>query len=321
MSTDIKKKTGFDMALLVPVFLCIMGFVPVLLSLIPLAFMPGIVAKIVWLSLAPIVAAIGFCLLAGLLTKPFHAAIRPGKFPRDTRHSVYGPRRIYGLCWGAVFYSGPVYYAMMSWGPLRTLVLRLFGFKGHASAIIAPDAWIRDLPILDIQQGAYVANKSTIGTNICLANGLVFVDSVTLGPKSLVGHLVMLAPGCVVGERSEIGVGCGIGIRTKMGAKVRIGAKSVLGHGCLIGDGVETGLVTFIGTKASIAPGLVLPPGCSIPDGAEVNTQAEVQQYFSSETQTLAAERGRLEALYNQSTGTSAVVVSAPMKASLEVGE
>jgi hypothetical protein len=41
----------------------------------------------------------------------------------------------------------------------------------HMTFTVYPDSWIRDLPLLPFGQGEYVANPSTIGTNIVLNKG------------------------------------------------------------------------------------------------------------------------------------------------------
>ena len=48
--------------------------------------------------------------VAGLLSTPFHGAIRVGKLPRDLRDPAYRARRLYGLCFTAVYYFTPVYW-------------------------------------------------------------------------------------------------------------------------------------------------------------------------------------------------------------------
>jgi carbonic anhydrase/acetyltransferase-like protein (isoleucine patch superfamily) len=218
---------------------------------------------------------------------PFQPAIVPGKFPKQVTHFVYGPRRLYGLCWCAVFYFTPLYYAFLSVPGLRKLMLRVFG-----------DAWLRDLPMLRFSEGVYTANKCTIGSNLCLANGFIMVDYVTLGKDTTVGHLAVVALGTVTGEKTEIGIGTAVGIRARLGSKVRIAPTVAINHGAELGDGVEVGAMSYIGLKARIASGLKVPSGCSIPEGADVKTQDDLRRFVSSETDMLARERDKLADVY-----------------------
>ena len=65
--------------------------------------------------------------------------------------------------------------------PADALALRLFGYKGSLDVTIYPDAWLRDLPLLDLSPGAYVANRATMGTNMVRPDGTILVDRITVG--------------------------------------------------------------------------------------------------------------------------------------------
>jgi carbonic anhydrase/acetyltransferase-like protein (isoleucine patch superfamily) len=293
-----KEKSWIPVSLLVPVFMAlILGF-PTATALLPVLIAPSIGLKLGTAFAAPFVFGLVYVGLAALLSLPFQGAIIPGKFPRVLTHPVYGQRRLYGLCWGAVFYFSPLYYAYMSVPMLRQFLLWSFGYRANPEINIAPDAWLRDLPLLSLDSGSYVANKATVGTNICLANGSILVDRVTLGKKAMIGHLSMIAPGCLIGDSAEIGVGCAIGIRAKIGNSTRIAPSSSVNHGALIGERVDVGAASYIGVKARIADGLKIPSGANIPEGAELLSQEDVQNCFSSETQMLREERSKLERIY-----------------------
>ena len=83
-----------------------------------------------------------------------------------------------------------------------------------------PDTWVRDLPLLQLGEGAYVSNKATIGTNIAMADGTIVVDSVN-GDGSLVGQWQLL-PRVESGKGVEIGVGCAIGLKTVLDENVKV---------------------------------------------------------------------------------------------------
>jgi carbonic anhydrase/acetyltransferase-like protein (isoleucine patch superfamily) len=295
---DINKKTWLPVRTLVPIFFSIFAALPLALAAYPVLFIESPTYRLLAVVIAPFTFTVSLVITCGALSLPFQRAVVPGKFPRTLDNFVYGPRRLYGLCWGAVFYCTPVYYALLSIPTLRSIVLRSFGYRGHLDVNIAPDAWIRDLPVLHLSQGAYVANKATIATNMCLSDGSVFVDRVSLGKKCMIGHMAMVAPGFSSGDDSEVGAGAALGIRSKIGQKTRIGPKTTVNHGAQLGTGVEIGTMSYIGLKAKILDGIKLPSGSNIPDGAEINTQEEALKFFSSETLSLLEERTRLERIH-----------------------
>jgi hypothetical protein len=129
----------------------------------------------VWpaLLIAPLVYTLCFVLTAGALSLPFQSGIIAGKFPRDLRHPVYRKRRFYGLCWTSVYYFKPLYFLCLTIPWLKWATFRLFGYRGQMDFTIYPDTWIRDLPLLELGRGAYIANRATLGTNIPLSNGKV----------------------------------------------------------------------------------------------------------------------------------------------------
>ena len=124
-----------------------------------------------------------------------------------------------------------------------------------------PDTWIRDLPLLHIEDGVYVSNRATLGTNIVLSNGFLLVDSVTLRSNSLVGHLALLAPGVELQAAAEVGVGTGIGIRTQLGPHSFVGPCSLIEHGVHLGANTAVGAHSYIGSGSVVPDNLRLPAG------------------------------------------------------------
>jgi acetyltransferase-like isoleucine patch superfamily enzyme len=262
---------------LVPVMsLAIVG-VPTAATLPLVTLGAALPVKLLAWAIAPAVFAITYVLTAGALSLPFQRAIVAGTFPRSLAHAVYGPRRLYGLCWTAVYYSGPIYQLALTIPIVKRAMLRLFGYRGGLDVTVYADTWIRDLPLLRVGKGAYLSNKATIGTNICLASGDILVDTVEVRDGALVGHLAMLGPGCVIGEKAEIGVGCGIGIKAMIGAGSRVAPNTTVYHGARIGKNVQIGSMVFIGACVRIADGLCIPSGARIPDRAVLRTEADVR--------------------------------------------
>lgn len=203
--------------------------------------------------------AVAFVLIAGALSLPHQFAVRPGKFRCDVRTRMYFHRRMYGLCWTAVYYNKPVYFLCLSIPFLKRITFRLFGYRGSMNFTIYPDTWIRDLPVLRFADGAYISNRATLGTNIILKNGFILVGGITLGEKALVGHLSMIGPGVNVERNAEIGVGSVLGINAEIEESAFIGPCSGIGHGARIGRRASLGHHSTIDSGAEVGEGVTLP--------------------------------------------------------------
>lgn len=282
------------MAVLIPIIVTVIWVVPVLTALTPLILVEdqwGLAGKYFCIAIAVPIFAITFISVAGIISRFGKKGIVKGTFPRDSNHPVYFLRRIYGTAWTQVYYFGPLYAAILAVPFLRKITFRIFGYTGGLDFIHYPDTWIRDLPMLSLGKGVYLANKSTIGTNMCLSDGTVLVDSINLGDKVLIGHFGALCPGLSMDAGSEICANTCTGIRVKIGKNVSVKPSSTINHGSYLQDGCEIGTMSFIGLRAQIGPGVKIKPGSNIPAGAKIMSQEEADQYFSSETQTLQAHK------------------------------
>ncbi len=252
---------------------------PVVAIALPIMHSPGLWFTLGWLLLAPVLYAILFGTVAGVCSLPWQRGIIKGVFPRDVRFPIYAMRKLYGTCWTAVYYFKPIYTIILNVSLFKAIVFRLFGYKGSLNITIFPDTWIRDLPLLRIEEGAYIANRATLGTNICLRDGNILVGNVTVKKKAIMGHLSILGIGATVGEGTEVGLDIAIGLHTKIGKNSTIGTTSVVSHKVKIGDNTHIGVCSFIGTGAVLGDNLNLPSYSYIPDKAEVLTQSDVEQY------------------------------------------
>ncbi len=282
--------------LLLPIFALIFVTIPFVLASLPVILSVTVGEKLIGAASFPIIFLFQFLLITGLFSLPFHKSIKNGKFPRDLSDSTYGSRRLYGLCWTWVFYSGPIYFICLTFKPLKWILLRSFGYKGSLDFTIYPDTWIRDWPILDFGQGAYVANKSSLGSNLCLSNGQILVEGIRMGEGAMLGHLGILGPGVQIGSFAELGTSVVAGIRVRVEAKAKVGSCSALNHGAVIGAGAEIGANSYIGLKAYVANGIKIPSGSNIPAGMEVTTQEQAGSIYSSETESLNELRRSLSA-------------------------
>lgn len=231
------------------------------------------------LLVAPPLYVLALVTAAGLVGRSMRRWIIAGRFERDPATPLYRGRLLYGAAWTTVFYCKPVFHAVLGLPPLKRWTLRLFGYRGDLSFTTYPDAWIRDLPLLDIGKGVYISNRATLGTNIVQNDGRILVGGIKLAERVLIGHLAMIAPGCDFDEGTEIGVGCAVGMMVKTGKRVHVAPSCTINHAANLGDGVEIGTMCLIGRRVTIAPGLKIPSGSVIPDRVRLETQADVERY------------------------------------------
>lgn len=216
-----------------------------------------------------------YVMVAGSISRIALKGMVPGLYPRDLTHSVYGPRRLHAICWTSIYYFTPLYHLLLALPLLKRLLFRLFGYRGSLDFTIYPDAWVRDLPLLSIGPGAYIANRATLGTNICLRSGEILVDRITIGARTYVGHLAVIGPGNKIGEDAEIGVGTTLGINVRIGNRTVVGAIAGLNHGCTIGANCRIDSMVYIGQKARIADKIHIHYGSVVPDRANILSQEQ----------------------------------------------
>lgn len=242
-------------------------------------------ARMILILLFPSLSIVIYTAICLIFARLGMKAIIPGRFPRQLDHVVYGRRRLYGTMWTAIYYFKPLYWFLLSTRTTKTMLLRGFGYKGSIDMVTYPDTWIRDLPLLEVADGAYLANKSTIGTNMCLSDGTILVDRVKIGKSTVIGHLCMLAPGVEIGEHSETGSGSALGMGVKLGNKVKVGPHALVNHGAKIANEVVIGTSSHIGIKVIInAEGLVVPSFAFIPDFAVINNETDLKLIMQQRT-------------------------------------
>jgi len=243
------------------------------------------------IAVAPCVFFFAFPIALGTISLPFQRGIIRGRFPRAPFHPIYFSRRVYGVCWTQVFYFKPLYSAILAIPAIKAIVLRLFGYRGELDFTVYPDTWIRDLPLLKIGKGAYLANRATLGTNLVLTDGTILVDGISIGEASLVGHLCIIGTGASVGSKSEIGLRTSLGVRTKVLDSVDIKPQCAISHGTVVKNGATVGMMSFIGQKCTIEENINVPPGSNIPAGTTLSSQEDCDRYFSSDISNLNAYR------------------------------
>ena len=253
---------------------------------------------------ASAVAAIAVYLLAfgpiaGALSLPFRWAVVPGRFPRDLGHPIYGPRRLYAICWTSLYYHPVVYHIVLSLPTLRWVVFRLFGYRGAMGFTLYPDTWVRDLPLLQLGDGSYLSNRSTVSPNICLQDGTILIAPVTIGARAMIGHATLVAPGVSIGDDAMVGVGCGISLG------VTVGAKSVIGN------------ISDIDRKVVIGTGCKLGNCSRIAAGSRIGDQVRTPTFFTALPATVVNDQAAADALAReQGLLVSRMLVERPLESS-----
>jgi len=252
---------------------------PVVAIALPVMHSPALWFTIVWLMIAPVVYAFLFALTAGMCSLPWQRGIIKGVFPRDVRFPIYAMRKLYGTCWTAVYYFKPIYTIILNVSLFKAIVFRLFGYRGSLNIALYPDAWIRDLPLLRIEEGVYISNLCALGSNVSLIAGATMVGNITIKKGALVGAVSKIGLGTTVGEQTEISIEVITGLHVKIGNENFIGARTEISHYAKIGNNNQIGVSCFIGTSAVIGDNLNIPNNTRIPDKAQVYTQADVLKY------------------------------------------
>lgn len=194
-------------------------------------------------------------IIAGLLSLAHQKHVVEGRMIVDTAIPSYFHRRLYGLCWTSVYYSGPIYFILLSVPVLKTLTFRIFGYRGSMNFTFYPDTWIRDLPLLDFGEGSYLSNKATIGSNIITIRNqkkVIEVGRIKVGEHGLVGHLSAIAPGVEMGKESSIGICSGVGLKVVLSEKSVVGDYAVVDHGVAIESGASIGSASYVGRRAVV---------------------------------------------------------------------
>jgi UDP-3-O-[3-hydroxymyristoyl] glucosamine N-acyltransferase len=152
---------------------------------------------------------------------------------------------------------------------------------------IYPDVWLRDLTCIKFEDGSYIANKASVGTNMCLLDGTILVDRVKVGKNSMIGHSTLLGPGVNFQENIETAVFNILGIRTRVESGTKLGAGVGVSHGTIIGANCDVGHYVYLGTRCVIGPNIRIPAGASLPSGTSITSQEDCDNYYSSETRSL----------------------------------
>jgi len=205
------------------------------------------------------------------------AAIVPGKVKRDPEDENYQKRVQYTTELRAFAYH-PVYMnIILSIPELKEKFFRTFGYNGNLNFTMYPNAWIRDLPLLDIGEKCYLADGILLGTNrVSIDQRVLRVDNITIGDHSIFDQRCAIGPGttigkdCIIGFQSHVSAKCTLGNNVRLGEIVTIGSMTEIGDDVIIGQG------SFISDFVTIEAGAELASHIKVPSKSIVTKEGEI---------------------------------------------
>ena len=279
--------------MMIQVYHVLIVSVPFAAAVFPILLAPNLVLRIAVTFLAPFLLIGVHLLLCGLLSWPFRRAVVAGKTPRTLANPLYARRRLHAMCWTYVCFS-PFYYIFLSVTWVKWLMLRLFGYKGSTDFTVYPDVWLRDLPVLTMRSGAYLANRSSIGSNLIQKDGNIYLGAIEIGERAIISHLAMIGPDSLFENDADIGQKCACGVKFKIGERSVVRPCSALDHMSKLGADVEIGTRAFLGIGVKVSDGVKIPPNASIPAKRRLRTQSDVAKHILVETESLRRMRDEL---------------------------
>ena len=197
--------------------------------------------------------------------------IKVGKFKRDKKDPVYQDRVLYTRELRQYVYNPMVMNCILSDEALKERFFRTFGYNGFLNFTIYPTAWLRDLPLLDIGENAYLADGILLGTNqVTPDQQWICTGTIKIGNHCIFDQGCAVGYGSRIGSESIIGFQVAIGLKNRIGKNVRIGGRSNIAHGCRIGNNVHIQDCCRIGSFSVIEEGVELPEFTDVPPFSQV---------------------------------------------------
>lgn len=199
------------------------------------------------------------------------AAIRPGRFRRDSADEIYQSRIKYTNSLRKFVYNPVLLEVIFGNSELKNLFFRAFGYQGQTDFTIYPNCWIRDLALLDIGERVYLADGIVLGTNqVSTDQEFLTVDGISIGARTIFDQQCMVGYGAQIGSDCIIGVRAAIGMKTSIGDGCIIRPGTTISHHCKVGYNVKVGYKAFIGDFSVIEDGVEIPDGAQIPQFSRV---------------------------------------------------
>ncbi len=191
--------------------------------------------------------------------------IQPGYFRRGD-DAEYQHRLVYTKQLRRWVYDGRAMNEILSEPELKELFFRTFGYTGNLNFTIYPSAWLRDLPLLDIGENAYLGDGILLGTNqVSRDQKHIKVGRIKIGSSVIFDQRCMIGLDSSVGDDCIIGIDTAIGLWCNIGSRVHVNARCSINHRCTIGDDVTLGYHVFLGLGAVVDSGVELPDKTHVP--------------------------------------------------------
>lgn len=202
------------------------------------------------------------------------ANMKPGNFKRDRMSKDYNDRLVYTRAFRKFIYNPSVMNEILSDTDLKEMFFRTFGYKGALDFTIYPNCWLRDLPMLDIGSGTYLADGILLGTNQVSTDQTVLrVGKIKIGERCVFDQDCKLGYNSTIGDDCIIGIQTSIGLKCRMGNNVKLGEATTIRHGVRIGNDVTVGSETQIGNFVVIEDGVEVPEFSRIPSFSVVTSE------------------------------------------------
>ncbi len=192
--------------------------------------------------------------------------IKAGKFKRDEGNINYQDRLIYTRELRNYVYNPAILNFIFSDAETKFLFFRTFGYKGSIDFTIYPKCWLRDLPLLNIGKGTYLADGILFGTNqVTPDQQWICTGTIDIGENCIFDQGCSVGYNSKIGSQSVIGFEVAIGLKNRLGRNVRIGGRSNIAHGCQIADHVVLNDCCRVGSFTIIEEGVELAEYTDVP--------------------------------------------------------
>jgi len=156
----------------------------------------------------------------------------------------------------------------------------------EAGAVIHESCRLLLGPRSRVRSGAVLRDEVVVGADCLIGVHCEVFRSVLLGPRTQLGHFVLLADSIVGGEVSVAGNVVFASSMVEKGRTVSLkheGQKIETGRshlGALVGDGVRLGASTTLCPGCIVTPGLALPPAATLYGTVDPRRRAALMQRF-----------------------------------------
>lgn len=156
----------------------------------------------------------------------------------------------------------------------------------EAGAVIHESCRLLLGPRSRVRSGAVLRDEVVVGADCLIGVHCEVFRSVLLGPRTQLGHFVLLADSIVGGEVSVAGNVVFASSMVEKGRTVSLkheGKKIETGRshlGALVGDGVRLGASTTLCPGCIVTPGLSLPPAATLYGTVDPRRRAALLQRF-----------------------------------------